>query len=63
MYGATFTRIESWEEFRTVIATAVTSDGTTVVEVPVSRKRNLELHHSVWKAVENALAESGGGAG
>ena len=56
MYGARFTRIASWEEFRAAVRAAVEAPFTTVVEVPIERTRSVALHRETWAAVREAIA-------
>ncbi len=61
MYGGTFTRIESWEAFRTEVKQAMSSSGLKVIEVPPNRERNVSMHREVWqdisKTIENEIRE------
>jgi 2-succinyl-5-enolpyruvyl-6-hydroxy-3-cyclohexene-1-carboxylate synthase len=56
MYGCAFTRIASWEQFRAAVETSLHADGTTVIEVPSERTRNVELHRQLWAAAAQALS-------
>lgn len=55
MYGGTFTRIETWEQFREAVMCGITDGGLHVVEVPTNRERNVEMHRHLWKKVSEAL--------
>jgi 2-succinyl-5-enolpyruvyl-6-hydroxy-3-cyclohexene-1-carboxylate synthase len=55
-YGATFTRVSSWDTFRRAVHGGLEGDGLTVVEVPTERQRNVTLHREMWQAVSRALA-------
>jgi 2-succinyl-5-enolpyruvyl-6-hydroxy-3-cyclohexene-1-carboxylate synthase len=55
-YGATLTRVSSWDGFRRAVQGGLEADGLTVVEVPTDRQRNVTLHREMWQAVSRALA-------
>jgi 2-succinyl-5-enolpyruvyl-6-hydroxy-3-cyclohexene-1-carboxylate synthase len=54
-YGASFTRIATWDEFRCAMHTALGSDGVNIIEVPTERTSNVRLHREVWESVESAV--------
>jgi 2-succinyl-5-enolpyruvyl-6-hydroxy-3-cyclohexene-1-carboxylate synthase len=56
MYGCSFTRIASWEQFRAVVAAALRAERTSVIEIPSDRTRNVALHQQLWAAPTHALA-------
>jgi 2-succinyl-5-enolpyruvyl-6-hydroxy-3-cyclohexene-1-carboxylate synthase len=56
MYGCSFTRIASWEQFREAVTAALQAERTSVIEVPVGRTRNVELHRQIWAAASRAVA-------
>ena len=58
MYGCAFTRVASWEQFREAVARALHAERTSVIEVPVDRARNVELHRAMWGAAREGLAGS-----
>jgi 2-succinyl-5-enolpyruvyl-6-hydroxy-3-cyclohexene-1-carboxylate synthase len=64
MYGANFVRIGNWCEFRNAVGTALGAERTTVIEVPVDRVRNIEVHRRIWAgvaaAVDNRSTPNGG---
>jgi 2-succinyl-5-enolpyruvyl-6-hydroxy-3-cyclohexene-1-carboxylate synthase len=53
-YGATFTRVESWDEFRTAVTRGLGEGGLHIVEVPTERTRNVTLHRELWPLVAAA---------
>ena len=55
VYGAGFTRIQTWKEFRCAVAHALKSPGVNIVEVPTERTSNVKLHREVWAAVASRL--------
>jgi 2-succinyl-5-enolpyruvyl-6-hydroxy-3-cyclohexene-1-carboxylate synthase len=54
-YGAAFTRVGSWKDFRSALRDSLAQTGLQVIEVPTQRARNVELHRQVWRAVSAAL--------
>jgi 2-succinyl-5-enolpyruvyl-6-hydroxy-3-cyclohexene-1-carboxylate synthase len=56
MYGARYTRVTAWEEFRAAVAGGMEAGGLHVVEVPSERDRNALLHAELWSCVAEALA-------
>jgi 2-succinyl-5-enolpyruvyl-6-hydroxy-3-cyclohexene-1-carboxylate synthase len=56
MYGAGFTRIASWEQFRDAVTAALGAPRATVIEVPTDRARNVELHRALWAAARHAVS-------
>lgn len=55
-YGADYTRVASWDEFRRAVSRGIEGGGLTVVEVPTDRARNVALHADVWASVTRAVA-------
>jgi 2-succinyl-5-enolpyruvyl-6-hydroxy-3-cyclohexene-1-carboxylate synthase len=53
-YGATFTRVASWDGFRAAVARGLREGGLHVVEVPTERSRNVTLHRELWPLVADA---------
>ncbi|MBX5446529.1 thiamine pyrophosphate-dependent enzyme, partial [Sphaerobacter sp.] len=56
LYGATYTRIATWDAFREAVEQGVAAPGLSIVEVPTDRERNVALHREMWRAVSAALA-------
>jgi 2-succinyl-5-enolpyruvyl-6-hydroxy-3-cyclohexene-1-carboxylate synthase len=56
LYGATYTRIGSWPEYRQALRHGMEDGGLHIVEVPSERGRNVTLHRRLWPAVSAALA-------
>jgi len=56
MYGARFTRVVGWDEFRSAVRRGFAEGGLHIVEVPTERKRNVQLHDEMWSAVSEAVA-------
>ncbi|HEY8394286.1 MAG TPA: 2-succinyl-5-enolpyruvyl-6-hydroxy-3-cyclohexene-1-carboxylic-acid synthase [Thermaerobacter sp.] len=59
LYGAAYERPAGWEDFRDAVRRALASPGLSIVEVRTDRRRNVEQHRQVWRAVEEALAAEG----
>jgi 2-succinyl-5-enolpyruvyl-6-hydroxy-3-cyclohexene-1-carboxylate synthase len=57
MYGCVFTRVASWEQFRSAVSASLSQRQTTVIEVPSDRQRNLELHQRIWARAADALRD------
>jgi 2-succinyl-5-enolpyruvyl-6-hydroxy-3-cyclohexene-1-carboxylate synthase len=55
MYGCLFTRVASWEQFRSAVMASLRAQQTTVIEVPSDRQRNLDLHRHIWARAAEAL--------
>ncbi|PZN12629.1 MAG: hypothetical protein DIU69_02950 [Bacillota bacterium] len=59
LYGAAYERPAIWDGFRDAIQRGLASPGLSIVEVRTDRRRNVEQHRQVWRAVEEALAAQG----
>ncbi len=61
LYGLTYSKVTSWEEFHTAVSRNIGSKGTAVVELQTDRDRNVELHRRIWslstEAAESTLTE------
>lgn len=61
LYGLTYSKAASWEEFHTAVSQNIGSTGTAVVELQTNRDRNVELHSRIWsvatEAAENTITE------
>ena len=55
LYGLEYTRVGTWEEFGEAVRGGVGSGGTSIIEVPSSRERNVVLHREAWSAASDAL--------
>jgi 2-succinyl-5-enolpyruvyl-6-hydroxy-3-cyclohexene-1-carboxylate synthase len=56
LYGATYTRAESWEQFQDAVRLGFSRGGLHIVEVRTDRKTNVTLHRRCWPAVGAAVA-------
>jgi 2-succinyl-5-enolpyruvyl-6-hydroxy-3-cyclohexene-1-carboxylate synthase len=57
LYGARFSRPESWEDFRAAVVSGIAGAGLSIVEVRSERAANVTQHRVVWRAVAAALRE------
>ncbi|MFC4075925.1 2-succinyl-5-enolpyruvyl-6-hydroxy-3-cyclohexene-1-carboxylic-acid synthase [Salinithrix halophila] len=55
MYGGAFTRVASWEAFRSAFREGMEGEGLHVIEVPTSRNENAALHRQIWSEVHRSL--------
>ncbi len=60
MYGARYTRVAAWGEFRSAVRAGIAEGGLHIVEVPTARDRNVTLHREIWRVVSAALASVSG---
>ena len=58
MYGLTYQRVDSGEQFRTAVTESLASPGVAVVEVRTDRRANFALHRDLWSAVSSSLARA-----
>jgi 2-succinyl-5-enolpyruvyl-6-hydroxy-3-cyclohexene-1-carboxylate synthase len=56
LYGATYTRPESWERFQDAVRLGFSRGGLHIVEVRTDRTTNVTLHRRCWPAVGAAVA-------
>lgn len=59
MYGGSFQRITSWEEFHLALQSGLNAPGLHVIEVPTERASNVDMHRRLWQVAEQALAQDG----
>ncbi len=57
MYGGSFQRITTWQEFRSALQQSVTSHGLHVIELPTMRESNVQMHRQLWQVVGRALTD------
>ena len=55
MYGGSFQRITTWQEFRSALQQSITSHGLHVIELPTVRESNVHMHRQLWQVVGKAL--------
>ena len=55
LYGLEYTRVSTWEEFGEAVDRGTSDMGTSIIEVPSSRERNVALHREAWSAASDAL--------
>ncbi len=60
LYGLSYTKVTSWQEFRSAVSASLSAGGTAIVEVPGDRRRNVELHKQVSRAVLTRISEGNG---
>ena len=56
LYGARYTRADSWSSLRAGVAAGVAGRGLHIVELRTDRERNVALHREAWGTVAAALA-------
>jgi 2-succinyl-5-enolpyruvyl-6-hydroxy-3-cyclohexene-1-carboxylate synthase len=61
LYGLPYSKVSSWSQFRSAVANSLASPGTSIIEVPSDRSRNVQLHRKVSAAVLEALKQSASG--
>ena len=61
LYGLSYAKVGSWEEFRSAVSGSLTKPGTAIIEVPGDRARNVDLHRRVNDAVLGYLSARGEG--
>ncbi|HKM51521.1 MAG TPA: 2-succinyl-5-enolpyruvyl-6-hydroxy-3-cyclohexene-1-carboxylic-acid synthase [Candidatus Bathyarchaeia archaeon] len=54
LYSLAYSKITSWQEFRTSISKSLSSSRTTILEVPGDRERNVEFHRGISSAAAEA---------
>lgn len=55
MYGGSFTRISSWEEFHNALQKSMDGKGMHVIEIPTDRTDNVSTHRAIWENVHQSL--------
>jgi 2-succinyl-5-enolpyruvyl-6-hydroxy-3-cyclohexene-1-carboxylate synthase len=60
-FGASFTRVASWQHYRASLKEALASTGLSVIEVPVSCEGNHAHHQALVRAVSEELADLSAG--
>jgi 2-succinyl-5-enolpyruvyl-6-hydroxy-3-cyclohexene-1-carboxylate synthase len=55
LYGASFHRMQAWDDFREAVTKSFDAPGLKIIEVPTDRQKNVEMHRDIWKAVSEAL--------
>ncbi len=58
LYGARYTRADSWSSLRAGVAAGVAGRGLHLVELRTDRERNVALHREAWASVAAALTGS-----
>jgi 2-succinyl-5-enolpyruvyl-6-hydroxy-3-cyclohexene-1-carboxylate synthase len=62
LYGLAHQRVRDMSGFRDALARALGGRGSSIIEVPSSRRANRALHERVWAAVSGALSPPAAGA-
>lgn len=55
LYGARYTRVTGWGDFRGAVGASIHASGLHIVEVPTERASNVALHREFWPRVSAAL--------
>lgn len=56
MYGGVFTRIASWEQFRSALARSFAEGGLHIIEIPTERRSNVAMHRELQRRLAERLA-------
>ncbi|TCL46516.1 2-succinyl-5-enolpyruvyl-6-hydroxy-3-cyclohexene-1-carboxylate synthase [Thermolongibacillus altinsuensis] len=56
MYDGQYEKVETWEQFRTAVVQATSSEGLHVIEIPSSREENVKIHRNLWKSVSQEIS-------
>ena len=59
LYGACYTRAETWDALRVGVRAGIAGRGLHIVELRTDRGRNVGLHRAAWAAVAAALGDAG----
>lgn len=57
MYGGSFSRVQSWDAFRTELSESLNTAGMRVIEVPTVRETNVQMHREMWTEVSKTMDE------
>ncbi len=55
LYGAKYSKVENWPDFRHNFSQSINSEGLKIIEVPTQRERNVTLHRLFWPAIAEAI--------
>ncbi len=55
LYGAEYTKVENWEEYRKKVVQGLHYTGVHIIEVQTNREDNVALHRALWKEVAVAI--------
>ena len=55
LYGLEYEKVGGWREFGEAVGKGIATRGTSVVEMPGSRGRNVELHREAWEVALQVL--------
>jgi 2-succinyl-5-enolpyruvyl-6-hydroxy-3-cyclohexene-1-carboxylate synthase len=58
MYGGSFQRANSWDEFRQALHGGLNTGGLHVIEIPTERASNVTMHRQLWQVMEQALEQA-----
>ena len=61
LYGLEYRLTEDWQQFDGAVGESMERAGTTIIEVPGDRARNVASHRQVWEAVAASIHASIGG--
>jgi len=59
LYGASYSRIENWPDFRQNVSQSLNRAGLKIIEMPTQRDRNVTLHRLFWPAIAEAIKVEG----
>lgn len=55
LYGANYTHVQTWEDFRNALSDGITGGSLSIIEVKTNRASNVALHRRLWQAMEHAV--------
>ncbi|WP_110114227.1 2-succinyl-5-enolpyruvyl-6-hydroxy-3-cyclohexene-1-carboxylic-acid synthase [Bacillus sp. CGMCC 1.16541] len=55
MYGGTFLKAKTWDDFGMYLRDSVSSKGLHVIEVQTNRQENVQLHRKLWNNVSQEM--------
>ncbi len=51
LYGLSYAKVKTWRDFRDCVSKSFSTPGTSIIEAPSDRARNLKLHRELTSAV------------
>ncbi len=55
LYGLEYMLVNNWEEFGVALEQSLTTEGTTIIEIPGDRDSNVTMHRVVWEKVSSSI--------
>ncbi|RLQ97840.1 2-succinyl-5-enolpyruvyl-6-hydroxy-3-cyclohexene-1-carboxylic-acid synthase [Falsibacillus albus] len=57
LYGASYAKVNDWNDFEVFVSEAANTKGISIIEVPTDRQKNVQAHRKLWNCVSREISD------